>query len=63
MKKGCDIKVEAFKRKAAGARGEIKAAMDARVTEIRKDYQQTLTKLKNLEAERLEKTAKPPEKS
>jgi uncharacterized membrane protein len=40
MKKERDIKVEALKKKASNARGETKAAMEARVTQINKDYQE-----------------------
>lgn len=57
IKKEHDAKVEALKEKAAKARSETKVAIEARVTEINKNHQRTLTKWKNLEAERLEKTA------
>jgi uncharacterized membrane protein len=57
IKKEHDAKVGALKEKAAKARSETKAAIEARVTQINKDYQRTLIKWKNLEAERLEKTA------
>lgn len=57
MKKEHGTKVQALKAKAANARGEAKAAIEARVTQINKDFEKTLTKWKNLEAERLEKKA------
>jgi uncharacterized membrane protein len=52
-----DIKVRALKEKAANAHGKTKAAIEARVTQINNDYKKTLTKWKNLKAERLEKKA------
>jgi len=52
-----DIKVLALKEKAANARGKTKVAIEARVTQINNDYKKTLTKWKNLKAERLEKKA------
>jgi uncharacterized membrane protein len=52
-----DIKVLALKEKAANARGKTKAAIEARMAQINSDYKKTLTKWKNLEAERLEKRA------
>ena len=52
-----DRKVQALKDKAAQARGETKAAIDARVTEMNQHYQQTVAKWKNAQAEKLEKGA------
>jgi uncharacterized membrane protein len=57
IKKEHDAKVQALKEKAAKAKADQKAAIEARVTQIDKNYQETLTKLKNLAAERLEKRA------
>jgi len=51
------IKVQALKEKAANARGETNAAINARMAQINKNYQEILTNWKNLKAERLEKTA------
>lgn len=50
MKKETDAKVEALQKKASRSQGDVKAAMDARVTEIRKRYEQTAARLKNLVA-------------
>jgi hypothetical protein len=55
MEKERDIRVGALKEKAAKARGETKAVIEAQVAQINKDYQEILKKLKDLEAERLEK--------
>lgn len=56
-KKEHETKVQALKEKSAHAHGEMKAAIDARVTKINEDYQKTLKKWKNWEAERLERKA------
>jgi uncharacterized membrane protein len=57
IKKDHEAKVRAMKEKAANVRGDTKAAMEARIDRINKSYQERVTRLKNLEAERLEKTA------
>jgi uncharacterized membrane protein len=57
IKKEHDRKVQALKEKSANARGEMKAAIDARVTKMDKDYQRTMAKWKTSEAERLENKA------
>ena len=57
MDKERDIKVRNLKEKASKAHGETKAVMEARVSQINKSYEETLKKLKELEAERLEKKA------
>jgi chromosome segregation ATPase len=58
MEKERDIKVQALKEKAANARGKTRAAIEARVTEIKNDYQKALKKWKNKKAEKLERKAK-----
>lgn len=57
IEKERDAKVQGLKEKATKAHGERKAVIEARVTQIRKQYQETLTKLRKLQAERLEKSA------
>ena len=57
MDKERDTKVQNLKEKASKAHGETKATIAARVAQINKSYQETLAKLKKLEAERLEKKA------
>ena len=62
IKKEQDAKVEAMKKKASKASGDTKAAINARVTQIRREYQRSRKKLENSVAERLEKRAKKLEK-
>jgi uncharacterized membrane protein len=50
MKKETDAKVQALQKKAATVQGDAKAAIDARVTEIRQKYEQSAARLKNLVA-------------
>ena len=57
MKNEHDRKVQGLKKKAVTARGNMKAAIDARVDEMNKDYQRTMAKWKTSEAERLENKA------
>jgi chromosome segregation ATPase len=62
IKKEGEAKAQALEKKAAKARGDAKAAMSAQVAQIREAHQQTVTKLRNLAAERLEKRAEQLEK-
>jgi len=62
MDKERNIKVRNLKEKASKAHGETKVAIEARVSQINKSYEETLKKLKKLEAERLEKKANQLEK-
>ena len=55
IEKECDIKVQALEAKAANAQGKTKAALQARITQIKNEYEKTLTKWKNLKAERSQK--------
>jgi uncharacterized membrane protein len=57
MEKERDDKVRKLKEKASNAKAETKALIESRVAQINKSYLDTLTKLKKLEAERLEKKA------
>ena len=57
IKEEHDAKVRALKEKAAKARSERKAAIETWAAQINKEYQDRVQKLKNLEADRLEKTA------
>jgi uncharacterized membrane protein len=52
-----DRKVKALKQKAANARGDAKAAIDARITEMNQNHQQAVAKWKNAQAAQLEKGA------
>lgn len=63
IKSETDAKVQALQKKAAKAQGNAKAAMDARVTEIREQYNQSVAKLKSLTAEQLRKAAAKLEKA
>lgn len=53
-----DAKITALEKREAKATGEAKVALEARKAEIREDYQDAARRLKNLEAENLEKAAK-----
>jgi uncharacterized membrane protein len=57
IRKEYDAKVQAMKEKAAQAHGKPKAALEARVAELEKEYQQTVSKWRIARAERLEKKA------
>jgi uncharacterized membrane protein len=50
IKNETDAKVQALQKKAAKAQGEAKAAIDARVTEIKKQYEQWVERAKSLVA-------------
>ncbi len=50
IKSETEAKVQALQKKAAKAQGDAKAAMDARVTRIREEYEQAASKLKSLMA-------------
>ena len=63
MEKEHNAKVQALKERSAKARGETKAAIDARIAEINEDHQRTVAKRKNLEAELEKKTDKLVEKA
>jgi uncharacterized membrane protein len=52
-----DRKVQALEEKATSTRGEIKAAIDARIAEMNQHHQQTVAKWKNAQAAKLEKVA------
>jgi uncharacterized membrane protein len=57
IKKEHDRKVQALKEKAANARGDAKAAIEARITELNQHHQQAVAKWKNTQAEKLENAA------
>jgi predicted metalloendopeptidase len=63
IKSETDAKVQALQKKAAKAHGDAKAAMDARVTQIREQYNQSVAKLRSLAAEQLKKAAAKLEKA
>jgi len=50
IKNETDAKVQALQKKAAKAKGDAKAAIDARVTEIKKQYQQWVEQAKSMVA-------------
>ena len=50
IKKETEAKVEALHKKAAKAQGDAKAAIDARVTEIKKQYEQWVERAKSMVA-------------
>ena len=52
-----DAKVKALQQKAAKAQGDAKAAIDARITEIREHYEQSATQLRSAIAKDLRKAA------
>ncbi|MGO9241479.1 MAG: DUF1269 domain-containing protein [Bryobacteraceae bacterium] len=52
-----EAKVEALQQKAAKAQGDIKATFDARVKGIQEDYEQSVTKTKQLLAGQLREAA------
>jgi uncharacterized membrane protein len=53
-----DAKIKALEKREAKARGDAKAASEARKTEIRKDYQDAARRQKDLAADQLDKQAK-----
>jgi uncharacterized membrane protein len=57
IKKEHDRKVQALKEKAANARGDAKAAIDARITDLNQHHQQAVAKWKNAQAGKLENAA------
>jgi uncharacterized membrane protein len=57
IKKEHERKAHALKDKAANARGDAKAAIDARITEMNQHHQQAVAKGKNAQAAKLEKGA------
>ena len=50
VKEETEAKVNALQKKAAKAQGEIRAAMDARVKEIRGEYDQAVARAKSMVA-------------
>lgn len=50
IKKETDAKVQALQKKAVTAQGDAKAAMDARVNQIKKQYEQSAAHLKSMVA-------------
>ena len=48
IKSETEAKVQALQKKAAKAQGDTKAAIDARVTRLREEYEQAASNLKNL---------------
>jgi len=50
IKRETEAKVEALQKKAAQSQGEIKAAMEKRVQEIRKQYNQAVARVKSTAA-------------
>ena len=52
-----EAKVEALQKRAAKAQGDAKKAIDARITQIRGEYEERARRLKGLAAEQLRKAA------
>jgi uncharacterized membrane protein len=50
IKNETEAKVQALQKKATKAQGDAKAAIDARATEIRKQYEQSMERLKSMVA-------------
>jgi uncharacterized membrane protein len=50
IKSETEAKVQALQKKAAKAQGDAKAAIDARVTDIRKKYEQSVERVKSMVA-------------
>jgi uncharacterized membrane protein len=57
IKRETDAKVEALQRKAAKAHEQAKTNFNARITEIRHDYEDRVARLRNATATHLRKTA------
>ena len=57
IKSEAEAKIKALQTKAEQSQAEMKAALNARVAQIRNDYEQTDTKLKHLVAEQLKAAA------
>lgn len=50
IKNEADLKVQALQKKAAKAQGDVKAAIDARAGEIKKQYEQSAARVKSMVA-------------
>lgn len=57
IKAETDAKVQALQKRAAKAQGETKKALDARIAQIRAEYEERSKRLKTLAAEQLRKAA------
>lgn len=57
IKAEAEAKVQALQKRAAKAQGDVKTALDVRVAQIRKEYEERSRRLKNLAAEQLRKAA------
>lgn len=57
IKSETEAKVEGMQRKAAKAQGDAKKALDARIAQIRGEYEERSRRLKSLAAEQLRKAA------
>jgi|SRR5579872_599995 len=57
IKAETEAKVEALQKRAAKAQGDAKKAIDARITQIRGEYEERARRLKGLAAEQLRKAA------
>jgi uncharacterized membrane protein len=57
IKSEAEAKIRALQTKAEQSQAEMKAALNARIAQIRNDYEQTDTKLKHLVAEQLKAAA------
>jgi uncharacterized membrane protein len=57
IKAETEAKVQALQQKAAKAQGEAKKALDARITQIRGEYEERSKRLKSIAAEQLRKAA------
>jgi uncharacterized membrane protein len=57
IKRETEAEVQVLQKKAAKAQGEVKASINARIDQLRKQYEDSVTKLRNVTAEKLRETA------
>jgi len=57
MKRETEAKVKALQEKAAKAQGDAKAAINARITQLREEYERSETKARSAAATQLRKAA------
>jgi hypothetical protein len=57
MRKETESKIEALERKAASTQGELKATLDRRIEQIRRDYDDSQARIKDMLADHLTELA------
>ena len=57
IKRETEAKVQVLQKQAAKAEGDAKASINAQISQLRKQYQDSVTKLRNVTAEKLKEVA------